>query len=49
MSLQDEQDEDMGSSQDEKREAHSELTARAEFQLAKQDALSEVLCNNGFK
>ncbi len=51
MSLQEEQDEDMGDSQEEKSEIHSELTvtARARVQLAKQDALSDVLVENGFK
>jgi hypothetical protein len=49
MALQEEQDQDMGDSQDEKSETHSELTARAELQLAKQDALSDMLNENGFK
>jgi hypothetical protein len=51
MPLKEDQDEDMGDSQEEKSETHSELTvtARARLQLAKQDALSDVLAENGFK
>jgi hypothetical protein len=41
----------MGESQEEASETHSQLTVmeRARIQLAKQDALSDVLAENGFR
>ena len=51
MSLAEDQDEDMVEGQEEASETHSQLTVleRARVQLAKQDALSDTLAENGFR